>query len=147
MSRSQSRRDPRLEHARADNQRLEDLALSFARSSVGRKRSERLEDAYEDGLITIWELDLAESVRPGYLDLRARAEARFAARVATLQCSVCRDFVYANGRCRSCYIFQRKHKRDRTPEEVVKRNRRAFDRAAIQEERRAARRMLLERDH
>ena len=184
MSRSQSRRNPRLEYARADKQRLEDLLglpkwflenpdqrreiwLAFVRdpnsnydpedaeffdlSDALWHHRERLwdlvEDAYDNDLVTDEEFYLAESVRQRPRDLRARAEARFTVRSAALECSVCREFVYAAGRCRSCYVFRRKHKRDRTEDEVVARNRRLMARAEIQQERRAARRVLLERDH
>lgn len=107
--------------------------------------------AWGEGLLTERELEEREDIlghrRRLYRSRLDAAEERFKASTAALQCSVCGDFVYSLGLCQSCYNFRRKHKRDRTEDEVVARNRHLNDREAIREEHRAARRVLLERDH
>lgn len=43
-------------------------------------------------------------------------------------CIICDAKVHARARCHSCYVYWRRHGKDRTDEMAAKANRRTFDR-------------------
>jgi hypothetical protein len=117
LSRSQSRTNSYLELWR-EQRRVDEELLEWMSEL---DRNDIIEDAYDAGLVTDAEYYLVEDIRSARRSIRGYKAIleRSNARKAKFTCSVCGDAVYAKGRCRSCYVFLGKHKRDRTPDEVA----------------------------
>jgi hypothetical protein len=119
LSRSQSRTNSHLELER-EERRVDEEMLAWMSEL---HRDDIIEEAYDAGLVTDGEYYLAADIREARRSAKGGHPktifARSNARKAKYQCSGCGDPVYAKARCRSCYDFQRKHKRDRTPDEVA----------------------------